>query len=319
MFKTLFSSLAKSTTAQRAISRWKVSRKASRRYVAGETLEEAVQAVRQLNRQGLFATLDLLGENTTNHAEAEKAAINIMDMLDVIHETRIRTNISIKLTQIGLTLDPDVCQQNLAKILTKAHSYQNFVRIDMEDSSFTEKIIDQYLLARENGFSNVGIVIQAYLYRSRNDIENLESVHARIRLCKGAYNEPATSAFPAKKKVDENYDNLSALLLHYAREAGSINDDPDGFVPPIPAFATHDINRIEKVISLARLLEIPQSAFEFQMLYGIRRDLQQRLREEGYNVRVYVPFGTQWYPYFMRRLAERPANVWFFASNLFRK
>lgn len=207
----------------------------------------------------------------------------------------------------------------MSRILDCARQYGNFIRIDMEDSSVTQQTIDLYVWLRSQGYENVGIVIQSYLYRSLEDVKTLRKLAPRIRIVKGAYKEPAELAFPAKREVDENYDRIAAVLFEIAFENGAPQLSPNNSIPPIPAIATHDIVRIEHAHKLAEKWNIPPKAYEFQMLYGIRRDLQQQLVQAGHAVRVYVPYGTRWYPYFMRRLAERPANLRFFLTSLVKK
>lgn len=319
MFRKLFIALSKLKWAQRLISKLGFARRASRRFIAGETVSDAVSAIRQLNAAGIQASIDYLGENAQNADDAAAAAGQLIQCLESIRENQLRANLSIKLSQVGLALDVEICRENLSKILAKAAELNLFVRIDMEDSSMTEKTLLMLEWALSSGFDKTGIVIQAYLYRSEEDIQRLALLHARVRLCKGAYSEPPAVAFAAKADVDENYDRLAGDLLEIARDSGYPEATQDGVVPPIPAIATHDPARIEAVIQLMRLMQIPAQAVEFQMLYGIRRDLQQSLSNEGYPVRVYVPFGSQWWPYYMRRLAERPANAWFFISSLFKR
>lgn len=314
----MFISLSRIGWAQRAITRWGVARKAALRFVAGETAGEAIAAIRQLNGQGIYATLDHLGENTNSAEAACQAADEVVNMLDAIHLGGVQANVSIKLSQMGLTIDPDICRQNLRKILEKARSLNSFVRVDMEDSSLTNATLEQYYWAREQGYDTIGVVIQAYLKRSEADVQNILANAGKIRLCKGAYQEPAGVAFPKKRDVDANYDRLMGLLLVYSAETREQAAASDGRVPPTAALATHDRNRIRMAQAVQSQLGLPKSALEFQMLYGIRRDLQEELVKAGYPVRVYVPYGTAWYPYFMRRLAERPANLWFFLSNFFK-
>jgi proline dehydrogenase len=316
MLRSFFISLSKGDWAQRTITRWGVTRRASQRFVAGESLSEAIAAVKELNAQGIEATLDFLGENTSQPEEARQSAEEVLRALDAIAGAEVRCNISIKLSQFGLTLDEALCRENLARILDRARQHDNFIRIDMEDSALTDRTLNMYYWAREQGFDKVGIVIQAYLYRSEMDIQKLVSSGARIRLCKGAYQEPAEVAFPKKSDVDANYDLLASLLLATAEEKLLARS---GWLPPLAAIASHDPLRIEHAKKVIARLELPVELVEFQMLYGIRRNLQQELAAGGYGVRVYVPYGTHWYPYFMRRLAERPANVWFFISNFFRR
>lgn len=319
MLRVMFIYLSKARWAQQFITRWKFARKAASRFVAGETLPDAIQVVRELNTQGMQATLDFLGEHVSTPEESTQAVNEILRALDQIHHHRVRANVSLKLSQLGLGLDGELCRQNLHTILDKARELGQFVRIDMEDSTMTQATIDTYEWARRQGFENVGIVIQAYLGRSEQDVLQIAGSGGRIRLCKGAYKEPPQIAFPKKGDVDANYDRLVDILIQKALAAGSVEISSDGVVPPIPAIATHDVRRIE--FAKARMLakELKKGALEFQMLYGIRRNLQNSLTKEGYLVRVYVPYGTHWYPYFMRRLAERPANLWFFVSNWVRK
>lgn len=240
-------------------------------------------------------------------------------MLDRIRASGVRSNMSIKLSQIGLLLDAGLCQDNLQRILQKARQTQNFIRIDMEDSSLTEKTLACLRWARTKGFENVGIVLQSYLHRSQNDIQELIAEGVPVRLVKGAYREPAEIAYPDKADVDQAFDRLAGLLIAGAKQHANPTANENGLVPPIPAIATHDPKRIQTARDLQVQYGLPKQAIEFQMLYGIRRDLQEALVGAGFPVRVYVPYGTHWYPYFMRRLAERPANMWFFISNFFRR
>ena len=319
MLRAFFISLSKATWAQRWITRWGFAWRAASRFIAGENGDEAILAIKQLNESGILATLDHLGENTSSVAEARKSTDEILQVLDQIHISGVHSNVSIKLSQIGLLLDDELCQQNLTRILQKAQLTNNFVRIDMEDSSLTAKTLDALRWARARGFFNVGIVIQSYLYRSAADVRSLIEEGIRVRLVKGAYQEPASVAYPAKEDVDKAFDQLAELLL-----AGSLSNrvdssPTDGRFPPLAAIASHDVKRIQFAREVQQKLGLPKEVLEFQMLYGIRRDLQQELAAAGYPVRVYVPYGTHWYPYFMRRLAERPANVWFFISNFFKR
>jgi proline dehydrogenase len=289
------------------------------RFVAGETLQDGIQTIKLLNAKGINATLDHLGEHTDSPDKARQATQDIILALDMIAETGVRSNVSIKLTQIGLGVNKDLCADNLALILEKAKSLGNFVRIDMEDSPVTQVTLEVLYKMKQLGFENVGIVIQAYLYRSEEDIQKLLKDCFTVRLCKGAYKEPANVAYPKKKDVDAGYDRCAALLMDGALSQDCPRVSPDGKIPPVPGLATHDPNRIDYAKAYAQKIGLPKDALEFQMLNGIRRDLQEQLAKEGYHVRIYVPYGTEWYPYFMRRLAERPANLWFFASNFFRR
>lgn len=318
MLRSFFVSLSKAGWAQNTITRWGIARRAASRFVAGETAEQAIQAVKALNAQGLRATLDHLGENTSSLADAESASVEILQMLEEIDRAGVQSNVSIKLSQVGMALNEEICYANLVRILEKARSLGSFIRVDMEDSAVTEKTIRLVRRAAGEGFANVGIVIQAYLRRSEQDVADLLSIPLRIRLCKGAYQEPPEIAFPQKADVDANYDRLARRMIEGTLSAGAPAASADGRTPPIPSIATHDPNRIKYVLKVMDELSLSAQALEFQMLYGIRRDLQQQLAASGNPVRVYVPYGTHWYPYFMRRLGERPANIWFFASNYFR-
>lgn len=315
MLRTLFIYLSGAGWAQRLVRNWKFAQKMAARFVAGETLDEAVEVIRQLNDQGFNVTLDHLGENVTNREGALAAREEILQITERIDREKLRSGVSIKLSQIGLVLDEEFCLDNLYEILTKAQALGLYVRIDMEDSSLTEKTLRCYYRCLEAGFGEtVGIVIQSYLYRSEGDIQRILSENGTVRLCKGAYNEPASVAFPQKKDVDDNFDRLARNLLDKAAKTES-EISRDGVHPPIPALATHDEERIRLASAYAERIHLPKQKMEYQMLFGIRFDLQKRLVAEGYPVRVYVPYGEEWYPYFTRRLAERPANLWFFISN----
>jgi proline dehydrogenase len=287
--------------------------------VAGDRLEEAIAAIQRLNQKGLYATLDHLGENVTKPEEARRAADDYITLMGRICEAGVKSNASLKLTQLGLALDYDLCLDNIRRIVRKAAECGLFIRIDMEDSSTVDRTIRLYRTLRSEGLQNVGLVIQAYLYRSEKDVRDLLAEGARFRLCKGAYKEPAEVAFPRKSDVDANYDKLASMMIDAALAAGSLPASDDGLMPPVTGIATHDERRVRFAQEHAKKVGLPKRALEFQMLYGIRSDLQTSLAAEGYPVRIYVPYGTEWYPYFVRRLAERPANVWFFISNFFRR
>jgi proline dehydrogenase len=279
--------------------------KLSSRFVAGMEIDDALNVAAAVNKQGMHVTLDSLGESVTSPEEAQKAADIYHRLLDAIAERKLDANISVKLTQMGLALDPKVAESIALSLAEHARATNNFLRIDMEDSPVTQVTIDivRRINARPDLRGSIGIVIQAYLYRSQADIETLLADGIRMRLCKGAYLEPPEVAFPNKTDVDANYVKLSGVLLES---------------PVYHGLATHDEKMIEAAKAFAKHHNIPPSHFEFQMLFGVRRDLQRQLVAEGYNVRVYIPFGREWYPYFMRRLAERPANVFFIAKNLLR-
>jgi proline dehydrogenase len=317
MLRSFFIYLSKAAWARKIVTKWSFAWKMASRFIAGETLADGINTIKQLNSKGINATLDHLGEHTDSPEQARKATADIIQAIDTIEEAGVRSNISIKLTQIGLGVNTDLCLENLGLILAKAKSYNSFVRIDMEDSPVTQRTLDILQTIRQRGYENVGIVIQAYLYRSEDDIRKLLEDCIKVRLCKGAYKEPANIAYPKKRDVDANYDRCAALLINGALSSNCPKISSDGKTPPIPGLATHDPKRIEFAKVYADKLNLPKNAMEFQMLNGIRRDLQEQLVKEGYWVRVYVPYGTEWYPYFMRRLAERPANLWFFIYNFF--
>jgi proline dehydrogenase len=318
MFRSFFIYLSKAAWARKVVTRWGVTRRVATRFVAGDVLADAVGAIKDLNQKGINATLDLLGEHTLTPEDASQITREIVEILDTIDQTGVRANVSVKLTQLGLAIDPVLCVQNLTTILDRAGQLKNFIRVDMEDSTVTQITLDILYQIRDRGFDNVGIVIQSYLYRSVDDISRLTDRAIPVRLCKGAYKEPDSVAYPKKRDVYAAYDRLAAKLLSGALQNGSPTLSPDGKIPPIPALATHDTRRIEFIKETTTRIGLSKNSLEFQMLYGIRRDLQEQLAREGYPVRVYVPYGTQWYPYYMRRLGERPANVWFIVSNFFR-
>ncbi len=275
----------------------------SSRFVAGETLDDALRVGRQINSEGITLTLDHLGESVTSLDEASQARDVYLHTLSAIHENRICGNVSLKLTQFGLDFSTRQCSANVEQLVQCAAALGNFVRVDMESSEYTDRTLE--LVEELHGrYRSVGTVIQAYLYRSRADVERLCAAGIRVRLCKGAYLEPASVAFPHKAEVDRNYVELMKLLLDRGE---------------YPAIATHDEKIIDATKAYAGQQGIGTDRFEFQMLYGIRRDLQRRLVAEGYRLRLYVPFGKAWYPYLMRRLAERPANVFFLARHVFRQ
>jgi len=319
MLRALFISLSKARWAQRLITNWKFAWRLASRFIAGETIQDAMRALEQLNAMGIRATLDQLGENTESQAAANQSTADILAALDAIHEAELPANVSIKLSQLGLLLDPELAYANLVTILERARSHANFVRVDMEDSTLTEITLNLVQRAISAGFENVGTVIQSYLYRSAEDTRLLAQAGIRVRVVKGAYKEPASVAFPKKMDVDSTFDKLVETLLQAEQAIGSPGGSADGRFPPLTAVGSHDPARIKFAQDKAAELGLPKQSVEFQLLYGIRRDLQQDLVKAGYPVRVYVPYGTHWYPYYMRRLAEHPANVWFFISIFFKK
>jgi len=320
MLRSILIYFSKAAWARRIVTRWKIAWIVASRFVAGEKPEDAIRTIKELNAKGINATLDHLGESVTNSEEATRAADEIIHILEEIDRTDVRSGVSIKLTQIGLALDESICDENLRRIIKRAKELNNYIRIDMEDSPYTDVTLKLFRKMRTEGFADhVGIVIQAYFYRTVKDVRQLMEEKATVRLCKGAYKEPAEIAYPKKSDVDENFDKMSEILIDGAKFAGSKSISTNGRFPPIPAIASHDEKRIAFAKIYAQKSGYPKDALEFQMLNGIRKDLQESLVKEGYPVRVYVPYGTEWYPYFVRRLAERPANLWFFVSNFFRK
>ena len=304
--KAAFSVLAGSSTLQRLASRYGMRRSGSfaRRFIAGESVDEAIDAARTIEQQGLAITLDLLGESVTSFDEAAAATTAYLEVIDAAEKAGIGRNISLKLTQLGLDVDRATCIDNLRRVLERANSANFFVRIDMEASAYTSATLDVLDTVWQIGYHNVGTVIQSYLKRSAQDVERLNSTGVRVRLVKGAYREPREVAFQQKAEVDASFIELMRLLLRNGQ---------------YPAIATHDPVMLDATKAYAAEQKIPKDRFEFQMLYGIRRDLQASLRREGYNFRVYVPFGKEWFPYFMRRLGERPANVGFVVRSLFKE
>ena len=274
----------------------------TRRFIAGENIDDAIEAILELNHAGVTATFDHLGESTTSRAEAEADVREYLRVLDRIEYTGVNSNVSVKLTQLGLDIDEDYCLQNTRRIVEAAKRLDNFVRVDMEDSSKTGATL-RIFKRLYNEYGNVGIVLQAYLYRTEKDVDDVLAMGARIRLCKGAYKEPEAVAFPQKIDVDANFVKLMCKLLKSGIYHG---------------IATHDERMIRATREFASAEGVTNDAFEFQMLYGVRRDLMLKLARDGYRVRAYVPYGEHWYPYFMRRLAERPANIWFVLKNLFK-
>lgn len=321
MLRSFLIYLSKAAWAQKLVTSWGFAWWAASRFIAGEAIQDAIRAVRELNAKGINATLDHLGEHTSTLEEANTAADSIVTVLNEIDKAGVKANVSIKLTQIGMSLDEDICRQNLVRILDQAKQHGNFVRIDIEDTPYTDVTIAIYQTMLERGFTtrHVGMAVQSYLYRAEADARSLLELGTRFRLVKGAYREPADKAYPKKADVDANFDLLTKILIDGALKMEANRLSEDGRIPPIPAIASHDENRLAFARRYAEKVGLPQNAIEFQMLHGIRRDLQERFMKEGYPVRVYVPFGTHWYPYFMRRLAERPANIWFFISNFFRR
>ena len=305
MLRAVFLWLSEQPRIFRFVRKNRLARKLASRFVAGETIDEAMATVRDLNASNLSASLDLLGESVSHAEEAQRACRTYLDLLERIHGATANANVSVKLTQMGLDIDEQLCVSNMREIIGTATENDSFVRIDMEQSSYTAKTLQLFTDVFHPEFGNaVGVVLQSYLRRTAADVEAMIGLRARVRLCKGAYKEPEDVAFPKKTDVDANYVACMERLL----ERGNY-----------PGIATHDVKIIEHAKAFAKKQGISPERFEFQMLYGVRRDLQYRLRREGYNMRVYVPFGTHWYPYLMRRLAERPANIGFITTNILKE
>jgi proline dehydrogenase len=284
------------------VRRNRLARRMASRFVAGETIDEAMGAVRALNGRGITASLDLLGESVHREEEARATAQAYLDLLDRIQANKLDANVSVKLTAMGLDVSEELCVANMQMVLERAQQYDSFVRLDMESSHYTDRTLHMFEHRLYPSYpKNVGIVLQSYLRRTAADVEFANRLGCRVRICKGAYQEPASVAFPDKRDVDENYVRCMESLMTEGN---------------YPGIATHDERIIAAAKRFAAEKRIESHRYEFQMLYGVRRDLQERLVREGYRMRVYVPFGTQWYPYLMRRLAERPANVAFMTGNV---
>jgi proline dehydrogenase len=302
--------LSTASWARGMVSSFPVAKKVSTRFVAGETISDALLVTQALNERGMYVTLDFLGESVSTVDEAKAARDEILRLLDCINEEKPDATVSVKLSQLGLKLDLDQTYKNIHSIVARAKEYNNRIRIDMEESMVVDVTLDIYRRLRfQEKFDNVGVVVQSYLYRTEKDVQELIDSGASVRLCKGAYMEPANVAFPSKKDTDDNFVHLMQMMLDdEARKNGTYL-----------GVATHDEKMIEATKVFAQENGVDKKDFEFQMLYGIKREIQNQLVDQGYQVRIYVPYGTAWYPYFVRRLAERPANLWFFLSNLVRQ
>ncbi|HIC96247.1 TPA: proline dehydrogenase [Candidatus Bipolaricaulota bacterium] len=307
MLKGLFFYLSRNRRLQDLVLHSRLARRAVRRFIAGEMVEEALEVARRLNERGLLATIDHLGENV-NSAEGARVATTVyLELLSKIAEMGLNSQISLKLTQIGLDIGEEFCRENLERIVSKAGELGNSVQIDMEGSAYTDQTLEIFHELRKK-YGNVGVALQANLRRTERDLEGLIPLGANIRLCKGAYKEPASIAFPKKREVDANYIKLMEILLSAEARAKGV----------YAAIATHDERMIAKAKEFAERSGLGRGDFEFQMLLGIRRRLAEELADEGYRVRIYVSYGTAWYPFYMRRLAERPANLLFILRNVFK-
>ncbi len=304
--KAFFYALSRSTILKRFASRYGLATTDSfvSRFVAGETIEAAVEVSRRLQSQGLLVTLDRLGEHVRTTEASTAATLEYVQLMNIVADAGIERNISLKLTQLGIDVDRATCVDNLRRLLEPAARRECFVRIDMENSPYTERTIEIFETLWEHQYRSVGVALQSYLYRTEADVRRMNELGARVRLVKGAYKEPSSVAFQQKGEVDAAFVRLARVLL----DEGTY-----------PAIATHDPGIIEEIRAYAAAQGLAKDRFEFQMLYGIRRDLQASLVAEGYRVRIYVPFGREWFPYFMRRLGERPANVGFVLKALMRE
>jgi proline dehydrogenase len=303
MLRASFLYLSHRRGLQRFVSRQRLTSALAYRFVAGDRLDDAVRVMKELNRRGWSGSLDHLGENVSEEQAARSATEDYLAAFERIASDGLNANVSVKLTQLGLDISGQLCRELLARLAQRAQQLNNFLRVDMEGSPYTERTID-LVLEMHREYPNIGTVLQSYLYRTEEDVKRLNAAGIRIRLVKGAYDEPATVAFPKKADVDARYESaMQELLLNGT----------------YPAIATHDDRLIDATTRFARERGVANDRFEFQMLYGIRRDLQERLLREGYRVRIYVPYGTEWYPYLMRRLAERPANLLFFVRSVIRE
>jgi proline dehydrogenase len=301
MLRQTFIVLSKSSLARAFVTHAPFASAAARRFVAGETIDDAVRAARELNEAGMTVTMDYLGESVNDRAEATAAADQYLEIINRIVAGGIDGNVSLKLTQMGQDIHEDFLYDNVGRVLDRAAEDEMFVRFDMESSDYVQRTLDFFGCLWENGTRNTGVVFQSMLRRTEADVLWANEHGIRVRLCKGAYAEPESVAYPDKKDVDESFIRCAHLLLEHGN---------------YPAIATHDERMIEATKAFAREHDIASDHFEFQMLYGVRRDLQRQLVEEGWRVRIYIGFGTAWYPYFMRRLAERPANVFFIAKQI---
>jgi proline dehydrogenase len=318
VLKTFLLSLSKAEWARRMVSGMPIARRTASRFVAGDKLDDAIAVIKTLNSKGLYTTLDHLGEHVNSIEEAAAATDLYVSVFQHLDKDGLMSTASLKLSQMGLNLDFEMCLANVERIVREAAEVGIFVRLDMEEAPTVDPTIQIHRILRDKGLTNVGLVIQAYLFRSEEDTKQLLAEDCTIRLCKGAYQEPADIAHTRMREINAAFDRLTKILIDHALTHSAVPSAPSGKLPPVTAIASHDAERIEFAKHYAREVGLPQKALEFQMLHGIRSDLQVSLTQEGYPVRVYVPYGTEWYPYFLRRLAERPANLWLFLSTLLR-
>ncbi len=293
--------LSESPSAKKVLTGTPLTRSASRRFVPGEEVSDVIRAMGEANEQGLSATANYLGEAVTNREQARAAADTYIQILDRIHAEKLDANISVKFTQMGQNIDEAFLRENLGRVLEKGAETDTFIRFDMEGSDYTQRTLDAFEELWADGWRNIGVVLQAYLKRTAGDVRRMNELGARVRICKGAYAEPPDLAYQDMRRIRENFVEVTGWLLSEGR---------------YPGIATHDEEIIDEILRYVENHDIDPEAFEFQMLYGVRRDLQEGLLARGFNVRVYIPFGEKWYPYLMRRLAERPENVAFMVQSL---
>jgi len=318
VLKSILLYLSKADWARRMVSAWKIARRTASRFVAGDSFEDALTAIQNLNSKGLYATLDHLGEHVSTVDEAVAARDHYLAVFERLDQADLQCTASLKLSQMGLNLDFEMCVENVERIVSEAGKHGIFVRLDMEEATTVDRTIQIYRILKQKGLSNVGLVVQAYLHRSKGDVEEMLAEGCTFRLCKGAYREPADIAHTRMRDINTAFDNPTMMLVDHALTNGAAPSAHDGKMPPVTAVASHDAERIEFAKKYALEVGLPKRALEFQMLHGIRNDLQISLAGDGYPVRVYVPYGTEWYPYFVRRLAERPANLWLFMATMIR-
>jgi proline dehydrogenase len=319
MLRFLILFLSEAKWAQGLVKDWGLARRVARRFVAGETLSEALEVAQALSEKGLNTTLAHLGEHVATEAEAAASREDLLRLIRAIGSGNLPCNISLKLTQLGLELDFELCMENMLQVAREGAAQNVYIRIDMEDSNCIDQTLSIHRGLVNQGLPNVGLVFQSALFRSEHDLRLAVESGTTVRIVKGAYLEPESVAYQVKDEVDKNFDLLSEITLEAARDQGAVPVSADGRSPPLTAIASHDSDRIAFAEEFAREIGVSRSALEFQFLYGIRAELQASLSLRRYPVRVYVPYGSQWYPYLMRRLAERPANLWLVFSNLFRR
>lgn len=318
MLRSLILFLSEAKWAQGLVKDWGLARRMARRFVAGESLSEALEVAQALSEKGLSTTLAHLGEHVASESEAAASREDLLRLIKAIGSSNLPSNISLKLTQLGLELDFELCMSNMLQVAREGAAQNVYIRIDMEDSNCIDQTLSIHRNLSDLGFKDIGLVFQSALTRSEHDLRLAVEAGTTIRIVKGAYREPESIAYQSKEDIDGNFDRLTRITLQASRDQGALPISRNGRTPPLAAIASHDSRRIEFAEEYAKEIGVSRSAVEFQFLYGIRSELQVSLRKRRYPVRVYVPYGSQWYPYLMRRLAERPANLWLVFSNFFR-